>query len=101
MGNPSGARSLPGILEPVGPGQMDLDCSSVTPLAVPGNANVAEIQTLLQPIRYRDDGTDPSTTSGMQLAAGNSKFYTATLSKIRLREEAAGAQVNVLYYRVN
>lgn len=67
-------------------------------LTVPGGAQRALIQATGQNVRWRDDGTDPTATVGMQLAAGDSLFYTADLSALKVIEEAASAKLNVTYY---
>ena len=63
-------------------------------------ASFAMIQAQDQDVRWRDDGTDPTTTAGMVLAAGQSLNYYGDLSAIKLIEATATAKVNVAYYRV-
>jgi hypothetical protein len=64
-----------------------------------GDGRVALIQTLLQNVRVRDDGTDPTTTVGYVLFAGQPMWYTGDLRKLRFIEEASGAEVNLLAYK--
>ena len=52
-----------------------------------------------QAVRYRDDGTDPTTTVGMPLAVGTALTYTGTLTAIKFIEQTSGAKLNVLFYR--
>jgi hypothetical protein len=51
-------------------------------------------------LRWRDDGTNPTSSVGM-LAAGGSTFeYRGSLSALRLiREGAADAVANIAYYQ--
>lgn len=67
-------------------------------LTVPQNAIYAMIQTE-SAIRYRDDGTDPTTTVGIQLPAQAAVFYTGDLSKFKMIAVVA-AVVNIAYYGV-
>jgi hypothetical protein len=64
-----------------------------------GEGRVALIQAIKQNIRYRDDGTDPTSSEGMVLFAGQSIWYTGNLRAIRFIEETAGAEVNILAYK--
>ena len=79
--------------------------STVTTLAtvaggsLPAGATMALIQALTQNIRWRDDGTNPSATLGMQLAAGDQFFYTGDLTAFKVIEETATAEINVSFYK--
>lgn len=64
-----------------------------------GDGRSALIQALNQNIRYRDDGVDPTPSEGMQLAAGQTTWYTGNLRALRFIEEAVGAEVNILAYK--
>ncbi len=63
-----------------------------------GGGRVALIQVLNQHVRWRDDGTNPTTTVGMRIHAGETIFYVGNLRKIKFIEEAAGAEVNIAMY---
>ena len=67
-------------------------------LEPPQHARIALIQAVAQSVRWRDDGTNPTATVGMQLEAGRDILYTGDLTKLKLIEEAASAEVNILYY---
>ena len=86
------------ILNPLGYEQITGLGPAAKALTIPAGAQRALIQTTGQNVRWRDDGTDPTATVGMQLAAGDSLFYTGDLAAIRLIEDAASATVNVSYY---
>jgi len=69
-------------------------------IGVPGGGGrVALIQALGANVRWRDDGTDPTTTVGMRLHAGETMFYTGDLKTIKFIEETAGAEVNISVYQ--
>lgn len=72
--------------------------AAATSLTVPSNARYALIQVLSQSVRWRDDGTAPTASVGMQILAGDHIFYTGELGHIRFIEEAVGAEINVSYY---
>ena len=58
----------------------------------------AIIQAEAQALRWRDDGTDPTTTVGMVIPAGGELRYDGDLGKIRLINAAAGAICNYSLY---
>ena len=61
-------------------------------------ATYAQIQAQDQDVRGRDDGTNPTTSGGLVLFAGQSMNYFGDLSAIKFIEEAASAKLNVAYY---
>ena len=63
-----------------------------------GSPTLALIQALTQNVRWRDDGTSPTSTVGMQLAAGDQFLYTGDLSTIEFIEESATAELNVTLF---
>jgi hypothetical protein len=79
-------------------GYRQLTPTSVQGVSI-GDARVAIIQVLTQNVRYRDDGTDPTTTVGVRIHAGESVWYNGDLKAIRFIEEASGAEVNILAYK--
>lgn len=52
-----------------------------------------------QAVRFRHDATDPTATVGMPLAVGEKFPFTGELSKFKFIQQAAGAILNVTYYR--
>jgi hypothetical protein len=62
------------------------------------NARFALIQAVGQNVRWRDDGTDPTSSVGMILFAGQTLPYYGDLKAIRLIETAASAELNVSVY---
>lgn len=85
------------IIEPVGYRKLT-SLSSAKGVEI-GEGRVALIQAINQNVRYRDDGTDPTSSAGMVLFAGQSIWYTGDLRAIRFIEEVAGAEVNILAYK--
>lgn len=49
-------------------------------------------------VRYRDDGTAPTATVGMELLPGAATPYVGDLSKLQFIQVSATAKLNVLYY---
>jgi hypothetical protein len=49
-------------------------------------------------VRWRDDGTAPTASVGMPLAAGVTLQYDGDLKKIRFIEQTASAKLNITYY---
>lgn len=70
-----------------------------TALTVPAGTSYAIITPLTQGIRWRDDGIAPTATVGYPLAAGSELRYNgANLSALRIIQQTASAEVNVMYY---
>ena len=63
-----------------------------------GPATYAIIQAEAQALRWRDDGIDPTTTSGMVIPAGGELRYDGDIRNIRLINGAAGAICNYSLY---
>ena len=63
-------------------------------------ATYAVIQAETQDVRWRDDGTAPTTSVGMLLSAGQQIAYYGDLSAIKFIEVTASAKLNVSYYSI-
>lgn len=61
-------------------------------------ANFALITPETQGVRWRDDGTAPTASVGMPLAAGVTLQYDGDLSKIKFIGQTASAKLNISYY---
>lgn len=83
--------------EPVGYEQVT-DLSSASGLTVPSGADFALVQAVTQDVRWRDDGTSPTGSVGMVLAAGDTLSYDGDLSTFEAIETSASAELNVAYY---
>jgi hypothetical protein len=86
-------------LKPMGYQQIT-DLISATGLTVPAGATAAVVVATGQDVRWRDDGTNPSATVGMPLAAGVERFFPITkgLASLRFIEQTAGAVLNISSY---
>jgi hypothetical protein len=73
--------------------------STVKGLTVPPGARAALIQPTGQPVRWRDDGVDPTATIGMQILATLDILYTGDLAAIRFIETTGSAVLNISYYK--
>jgi hypothetical protein len=98
---PAGTNTIgatkPGALTPKGYQQIT-SLSSAAALTVPSGSTCALIQAETKDIRWRDDGTNPTASVGMALAAGETFFFTGSLSAFRAIETAASGKLNVSYY---
>lgn len=73
--------------------------SSATGLTPPAGARFALIQCETANVRFRDDGTAPTTTVGMLLVAGAAPWlYSGNLAAIKFIQVAAGAVLDVTFY---
>lgn len=72
---------------------------SACPGGIPAGAHVADIIVESQAVRYRDDGTAPTSTVGMPLAISTDKVFTLNdLSALRFIEQAASAKLSISFY---
>jgi hypothetical protein len=72
--------------------------SAAATLTVPSGSTCAIIQAETQDVRWRDDGTNPTSSVGMVLATGAEIFYTGALAAFAAIETAASAKLNISYY---
>lgn len=102
-------RYSPGVLrrllacfpgDPIAPGQTFNGAAGVQTLTVPGRANSAVVSVDTQAIRCTFDGTTPTATVGLIVAANTIIQLTgrATLEGFQYLQAAAGAVVNVQYF---
>ena len=94
-----GVQTRSGYMEPAGYVQITSLSSAVGLSSIPDGATLAVIQPETQNVRYRDDGTNPTTSVGMILAAGDLLYYTGTMSALKFIEVSASAKINVTYYK--
>lgn len=83
---------------PVGYQQLT-SLASATKLTVPAKADYAIAVPEVQAIRYRDDGTAPTTAIGMLVGTGQAfTICGAQLNVIQIIQATASATLNVSYY---
>lgn len=91
------AKMVDGQRPPTGFQQIT-DLSSAVGLTVPAGSKFALIVPETQDVRWRDDGTDPTSSVGMIIAAKGTLEYAGDLDAIKFIESAASAKLNVSYY---
>ena len=91
--NCAGYQQITGLDEVKG-----LTVPATTPDGLAFKPNFALITPEGQAVRWRDDGTAPSASVGMPLAAGVTLQYDGDLSKIKFIEQTSGAILNISYY---
>jgi hypothetical protein len=67
-------------------------------LTPPAGARQARIGAEAQVIRWRDDGTNPTATTGQRITAGTEIDYAGNLATIRFITEVAGGILNVSFF---
>ena len=72
---------------------------AATGLTVPGGATLAVITCENQPVRYRDDGVNPTTTIGMPLGQDATLNYSGNLAAIKFIQTTATATLDISYYK--
>lgn len=90
-------RPVAGNIRPKGY-QRITSLTASTALTVPAGARLALIEAEGVAIRWRDDGTAPTASVGMTIAAGATLPYAGDLAAIRLIQAASGSVANVSYY---
>ena len=93
----TGKPVIDGQREPLGYQQIT-GLNTVKGLTVPEGTRLAVIQPETEDVRWMDDGTNPTSSVGISLAAGEEKRYTGDFSAIKFIETAASAKLNVSYY---
>ena len=72
--------------------------SSASGLTPPQGATMALVVAETQGVRWRDDGTDPTASVGMPIAAGAYLNYDGDLNRVKFIEQTASAKLNISYY---
>lgn len=94
-----GTKSIDGYLAPAGYTQVTSLSSAVGMGTIPDHTKLAVIQCESQQVRYRDDGTNPTTTVGVILNVGDVLFYNGTMSALKFIEVTASAKLNICFYK--
>lgn len=96
---PSGTYAGTRQLYALGYQQMAVPADSVSAAPVPPAGTIVALMKIEgAPVRYRDDGADPTQSIGMPLSIGESMAYDAVMLDMRLIGQQAGAIVNIAYY---
>lgn len=67
---------------------------------VPANSTIAEICTEAgSPVYYRDDGTSPTSTTGMLMPVSTCLQYAGNLLAIKFIQTGSGAVLDVSFYK--
>lgn len=72
--------------------------SSASGLTPPQGATMALVVAETQGVRWRDDGTAPTASVGMPIAAGAYLNYDGDLNRVKFIEQTASAKLNISYY---
>jgi apolipoprotein N-acyltransferase len=75
--------------------------ASATSLTVPAGATVAVVAPDTAAVRWRDDGTAPTTSVGMSLAAATVFEYWGNLSAIQFIAQTGSPVLNISYYKID
>lgn len=93
---------IPGVVSgvfgvPLGHQQITLSGSAQFLPSIPAGATMVLISPVTASIQYRDDGTPPTSTTGITIAAGSYFVYGGDLVAFQLIGTSAD-KVNVAYY---
>lgn len=93
-------RAIGGPRDPLGYQQIT-SIASATGLTVPGGAFYAFIvpEGTGAICRWRDDGTNPTSTVGMPLTSGTPFAYAGNLSAVKFIDSVGTTTLNISYYR--
>lgn len=100
-------RQAPYTYQPLGYCQMTsvatakaLATANCTTGSVPTQVNnaIAEICVSGAAIRYRDDGTAPTASIGIPVAAGNCFQYSGNIPGLQIIQQAASATIDATFY---
>lgn len=89
---------------PLGMQQLDATAlSSAVGLTVPAGANMVIISVAVAStsVAFTDNGVDPASTLGIQVANGNPPFeYWGNVSALKFIKVAGSPVLNVAYYKI-
>jgi hypothetical protein len=93
----SGGGAGPYVYTPLGYQQITV--SALSSLTVPTGATVAYISVETAAVRYRDDGTNPTSAVGMPVSVGQQLVYSGNLAAIKFIAQTGTPVLDVSYYR--
>lgn len=95
------AASFRAERKPEGYGQVTVSTTALALPSIPTKASYAIVNISDQPVRYRDDGTDPTASVGMPVVADET-IVLVSPQQIRnfrvIRSGGTDAELNVSYY---
>lgn len=85
-------------------GYQQLTVTTLQSLTIPAACNGAPVLAVIkvetQAVRYRDDGTAPTSSVGMPVAVTDAPiYYEGTISALQFIAQVSGGVVDVSYYR--
>lgn len=89
--------SYPVSLRPLGYQQIT-DLSAAVGLSIPPGTALALVTNSTAPVRFRDDGTDPTSSVGYPMAIGEERIIAGPTDALKFIQQSAGAVLDVLYY---
>lgn len=95
----SGQPVIDGFLQPAGYTQITSLSSAAGLGSIPDGVKLTLIQAQDNDIRWRDDGTNPTTSVGMVLSAGQTLVYNGNPAAFKAIEVTASAALNVTFYK--
>lgn len=95
----SGQPVIDGYLQPAGYTQITSLSSAVSIGTIPDGTRLTLVQAETQNVRWRDDGTNPTSSVGMLLSAGQTLVYNGDPRSLRVIETTSSAVVNVAFYK--
>src|ERR1700744_2914460 len=79
---------------------VDSGAALTIPAACGGNPTEVLVKAESQAVRYRDDGTAPTSSVGMPLAVGEpGLLYQGTISALQFISQVNGAKLDILFYK--
>ena len=92
--------TAPAAQTPLAPSQEALGVTSATALTVPAGATTAVVTVEGATVRWRDDGTAPTASSGSLLAVGSvTTFYGASMKAVKFIQTVGTATLDVAFYK--
>src|SRR6185369_7710431 len=92
------------VFEGVGNHTSNGSLSGVVTLTIPAGANAVRIQALTQNVRVRMDGSDPTSSVGYRITAGNDPVTIEGLqvgATVKVIEETSGGNIQYQYGHVS
>lgn len=100
-GPTSGVRIpvIDGQLKPLGYQQLtSIGTSAAKSMTVPTGSILALVGVADQAVRWRDDGTDPTSSVGFPVAASASFWYPGDLDEFSVIAQTGTAKLDICYY---